>query len=418
MYGRAPKQSPSVSVEKETANKHLENEQSPVLLAEEKTATPTEQAPIRNEQISISQRQPRKKGTAQEKNRVVAGEKKKRRGWRIVLILLAVFILLAGIAYAMFAHYYSLLNVQRPEAEPEETIAPQAEDLEAADPAALEALKPDESWDFGGKDVVNILFIGVDNDDMNKMEKRGSADGQLLVSINNTTKQVVLTSFMRNLTIYIYDSCRMMLNRIYHYYGTERLLEAYEQNFNIHVDNYILLNYLDLIEIIDAFDGVTLEVRADEIEPLNYKIQNLNAFLGRPIPTDKLGETDVGVQTLNGVQTTAYLRIRMTAGGDAERTARLRKVIMQLKEKVQKMSIAELNDMATKILPIIKTDLSQATTLKLLTNAPSLLKYEFISQRVPIDGTWEYAGPSFVDMDFKKNNEYLYYTIYEGHAPD
>ena len=111
-------------------------------------------------------------------------------------------------------------------------------------------------------------------------------------------------------------------------------------------------------------------------------------------------------------------RIRMTAGGDAERTARLRKVIMQLKEKVQKMSIAELNDMATKILPIIKTDLSQATTLKLLTNAPSLLKYEFISQRVPIDGTWEYAGPSFVDMDFKKNNEYLYYTIYEGHAPD
>ncbi len=342
----------------------------------------------------------------------------KRRGWRIALVLLGVLVLLVGIAYAMFVRYFSLLDIQQPEAEPEETVVPQAEDIKAADPAALEVLKPDESWDFGGKDVINILLIGVDNDDKNTIEKRGNADGQLLVSINNTTKQVVLTSFMRNLTLYIGDSYRMMLNHIYHYYGTERLLDAYEQNFNIHIDNYVLINYLDLIEIIDTFNGVTLDVSAEEINLMNDKIQNLNALLGRPIPTDKINVKDAGVQTLNGVQTAAYVRIRLTQGGDATRTERLRKVIMQLKEKAQKMSLTELDDTATKLLPLIKTDLSQATTLKLLTNAPSLLKYEFISQRVPIDGTWDYAGPSFVDMDFKKNNEYLYYTIYEGREPD
>ena len=141
-------------------------------------------------------------------------------------------------------------------------------------------------------------------------------------------------------------------------------------------------------------------------------------MLGRPLETDQIDPGKEGVMTLNGVQTVAYLRIRNTEGVDAARTERLRKVIMKLTEKARQMNFKELDELATKILPNIETDLSQKTTLLLLKNALSLLKYEFVSQRIPIDGTYNYEGNAFVTMDIKKNNEYLYYTIYEGHAPD
>ena len=345
-------------------------------------------------------------------------KRKKKRVWRIVLVVAAVLVLFAGIAYAVFARYYSLLNVRKPSSEPEETIAPAAEDIRAIDPEALEAAKPDESWDFEGKDVMNILLIGVDNDDLNKLDKRGNADGLIILSINNTTKQVVITSLMRDLSVSVKGYYRTKLSKVYHNGGVQSLRETVEDNMNIHIDNYALFNYLDLINIIDAFGGVTLDVSINELYGMKDKIINLNAMLGRPLETDQIELEDAGVMTLNGVQTVAYLRIRNTQGVDAERTARLRKVIMQLTEKARKMNIMELDELATKILPSIETDLSQKTTLLLLKNAISLLNYEFITQRIPIDGTYNYEGSAFVTMDIKKNNEYLYYTIYEGHAPD
>ena len=343
---------------------------------------------------------------------------KKNRALRIILVIAVVFILLAGIAYAMFARYYSLLNVQKHSSEPEETIAPKAEDIEAVDPADLEAAKPDASWDFEGKDVMNILFIGVDNDDLNKLDKRGNADGVVIISINNTTKQVVITSLMRDLSVSVKGYYRTKLSKVYHNGGVQSLRETIEENMNIPIDNYALFNYLDLINIIDAFGGVTLDVSTSELYGMTDKIINLNAMLGRPLDTDQIDMEDAGVMTLNGVQAVAYLRIRNTPSVDAERTARLRKVIMQLAEKARKMNVKELDGLATKILPSIETDLSQKTTLLLLKNALSLLNYEFITQRIPIDGTYKYEGSAFVTMDIKKNNEYLYYTIYEGHAPD
>lgn len=353
-----------------------------------------------------------------ERETIKKGKANRGKAWVIVLIVVAILVLLAGIAYAMFARYYSMLDVKKASPVPEETIVPQAEDIEAIDPADLEAAKPDESWDFNGKDVMNILFIGVDNENLNTMQKRGNADGQLLVSINNTTKQVVMTSFMRDLSASVGDAYRTKLSRIYHNGGVQALLEAYEHNFNIHVDNYILLNYLDLINIIDAFGGVTLDVSQEELYYMGFKIKSLNSFLGRPIPTDLIDTKDAGVMTLNGVQTVAYLRIRNTKGADAARTERLRKVAMQLKEQAQQMSLKELDTVVTKILPNIETDLSQTTILLLMKNAFSILKYEFITQRIPIEGTYDLSNPAFVTIDFKKNNEFLYYTIYEGHKPE
>ena len=266
-------------------------------------------------------------------------------------------------------------------------------------------------------EITNVLLIGVDNNNVGGLDKFGNADGIMLVSINSNTKQLTLTSFMRDTRIRQPREYEKKITEIYHAGGAKLLIEAIEQSFGIHIDNYILVNYLNVIDIVDALGGLDIELSADEIQTMAGKIRNLEILTGRLIGENALRPDQAGMLHLNGVQTSAYLRIRPSSTNyDSGRTARARKVVTLILEKVKKMSTGEKSAFADTFIPKIETDMSDADILAFSMSASFFMDFELFSAKIPLDGAYKDSndGNAYIIPDFEVNNKYLYESIYEG----
>ena len=78
-------------------------------------------------------------------------------------------------------------------------------------------------------DVTNILIVGQDNDNIGGIEKNGNADAEIILSLNNKTGKVFLTSIARD-TVLSTDTVGggTKATLIYHYDGIEALENAIE----------------------------------------------------------------------------------------------------------------------------------------------------------------------------------------------
>ncbi|MGM9541327.1 MAG: LCP family protein [Candidatus Limivicinus sp.] len=338
-----------------------------------------------------------------------------RRIHPAIWITALVLTVLIGAGYLCFSHFYSRLNFQLSK---EDMISTLKESISSGEVEAGEELPIDEGWDYKSADVMNLLLIGVDNDYYDGMNDRGNADGLMILSVNKSTKQIVLSSLMRDVKVSVPGAgYKTKLTLVYHYEGLETLIDTIEQNFGVPIDNYVMVNYLSVVDMVDAMGGIELEVTSDELYWMEPKIKNLNLLLGQDGEANLLDPAQAGTLTLNGIQTAAYLRIRYAGNGDFDRTERARTVLMALADKARGMKMKEMLGLADRVLPQITTDLSQTRTLSLLMSLPKYLGYDMVSNRIPIDDSWYFennSNGSFVIIDYPVNREFLYRSIYEG----
>ena len=319
-----------------------------------------------------------------------------------LVLLIIVLIVAVAVLYAV-THYVGKLDHQERQA---------TSVTETSGDTVRQHYSTTESEDNA---VTNILLIGVDNDYAPGMEELGNADGLIIASVNSRTKQVVLTSLMRDIRVQVPEKGRTKLTLTYHEGGVDELINTIEYNFDIPIDNYALFNYIGLVQIIDAVGGVTMDVTADEIYWMDSKIDNLCKLTGQSYDENKMTTDQAGTVTLNGIQTAAYLRIRYAGNNDFDRTERARNVVLELKNKAAQMSFSELNSLVDTVFPCIITDLSTSDVMSLMVKYPLILKYDMISDRVPIEGSYKLSnegGNSYVEIDFDANREHLKETIY------
>ena len=155
-----------------------------------------------------------------------SGKKKKKFGWVNVLtiLLVVVLVVLVGV-YAVINHYYSKSNYvsddkitinKSTEVETEST------GLTDEETDALQSEILNETQDIelpNNNNVYNILLIGVDRRDKTWY---GNSDSMILMSINKDTKQIHMTSFMRDLYANIPDVGVKKLNAACAYGGGPR----------------------------------------------------------------------------------------------------------------------------------------------------------------------------------------------------
>ena len=324
-------------------------------------------------------------------------KKKKFTFWKLLLILLILAVIAAAGLYIAVTHYVSKLNF---------------EDTSSEDKFSIVGSLAD-----GATGVKNILLIGVDNDYAPGMDELGNADGLMIASINPKTHQVVLASLMRDIRVQVPDSYRTKLTLSYHYGGTQQLIDTIEYNFGVPIDNYVLVNYISVVNIVDAVGGLTMDVTADELYWMDDKIRSVCELVGASYEDNMLSTDQAGELELNGIQTAAFLRIRYAGNNDFERTERARRVVLGLKDKAAAMSLTELDSFANTVLPYITTDLTQTDIISLLLRFPALIRYDMISDRIPIEGSYwltNDANGSFVDIDYDANKEHLQSSIYGG----
>ena len=233
------------------------------------------------------------------------------------------------------------------------------------------------------KYITNIMLVGQNwrEDEQNKL-----SDTMILCSINRKTKTLTMVSFLRDLYVPLpaYAGHGRGANRINVCYalgsswkrssegGMEMLALCIEENFGIHVDHTIEVSFESFPRIIDGFGGVEVDVTEAEAEYMTKHI-------------GYIGEIQPGLQTLDGMETLAYARIRKI-DGDRQRAARQRTVITALIEKCRNLNLAEINKAAEYVLPCIITDMTNEEITKYIVELLPILKdLELRSLTCPVD---------------------------------
>ncbi len=322
-----------------------------------------------------------------------------------VLLALVLLVLLAGTVW-----YFSILNrINRPGSEP--TLSddqvhdilnetdPADEDFtgEVVDPGDI--TMPSQPADLieAEDHIINILLIGQDR---RKGEGRQRSDAMILCTINKEKKTLVMTSFLRDLYIQlpawngkIYQDNR--INTTYAIGGMGMLNEALKQNFGVHVDHNIEVDFSGFEEIIDLVGGVDLELTAAEAGQVG-------------------GGAQAGMNHLNGEQALNYARIRKL-DSDFGRTNRQRKVLSALLEQAKHMSLPQMNRLINGIIPLITTDMSNGDiTGYVIDLFPLLTSLEVTTQYIPAEGAYKLAsvrGMSVLIPDMEANRKLLQDTL-------
>ena len=341
---------------------------------------------------------------------------KKRFGQKAFAATAAAIVLVIAVGYGIFYHYYSMMNYQKEDStlssyenETDESLTDSDKNLIGDMESSIENNK-NGAEELSSPDVLNILLIGTDA----RGSERGRSDAMILVSINSRTKKIVLTSFLRDIYLYIPSVGNNRLNAAYAYGGASLLMKTLKQNFGITVESYAKTNFFSFIKIIDALGGVSLTVTSAEIGQINKNLKEINRLQGQPLSKHSMSPSQSGSVRLNGSQALAYARIRYI-GTDFGRTERQRKVLSALITSFKSAGIKQLSSLMTSVLPLVSTNLKQGDILKLISNFGAYAKYSVVSQSIPASGTYSFITVrkmSVIGIDFEKNRKVLKDNIY------
>ena len=336
--------------------------------------------------------------------------KKMGTGLKVTLIVLVVLLaLVAGLVIFAVSYYYRMMNKMnivtlpknthsytdvydetQPQSKP--TVPVQTAPVTEATTAPTETTRAPMSAD----DIVNILLVG---QAAREGEESHLADTTILVSVNTYTGEVTLFSVLRDALIgsiqYTDTSGKT------HYSGGVKFNTCYHNGFlwggkdngtvdamaftnavlmndyGIEVDYNVEVSFDSFIKLIDYMGGVRIELTQAEADYLNKD----DVWVKRDI--------EAGEQRLYGMEALCYARMRKAEGdsdSDIKRTARQRKLIEALLNKVRDMSLSELQGWVDILLPMITTTMQPNDVAGLLMKVvPVLPNLKVSSHTIPIE---------------------------------
>lgn len=295
-------------------------------------------------------------------------------------VLLGILVLVAAISGFLLTHYSGLLGDLREE-ERGNAIAETAEAN-----AGEQIVAPTSIAD----DVFTILLVGVDS---YQDTYTGRSDVQMLMSINQKSKKIVLCSILRDSYVSIPGHGNNRINAAYGKGGTNLLTQTIKNNFGIPVNRVAVINFKVVVDFVDAIGGVDVDLSPEEVEIIN---NGASGYLN-----------DAGVNHLNGDQALTYARIRKI-DNDFSRTKRQRVVMEDALEKIGNMSLAQQSSLMTEFLPRVHTDLTRSEVINLGSLVLRLKSFQVNSFAIPVDGSWSdmtVRGMAVLDIDFAANRK-------------
>ena len=254
-------------------------------------------------------------------------------------------------------------------------------------------------------DIKNILLMGIDEG--SKSYPYGRSDSMIVLSINKKTKSVKMVSFARAVYVAIagYDNTR--LNHAHGYGGAPLAIDTIERNYKIRIDNYVETGFETFKQIIDVLGGVQINLTKAEASALKSKLKKSGYKYN-----------GAGKYNLNGKMALEYVRLRKI-DTDKERTARQRKVLLSIANKVKNSNILQLTNLANQILPLITTDMSKSEIISQLTTLNSYLNGKVEQYVVPhkssaltLIGEYE-----VLILDWKDEVKYVHQLFYKDVVP-
>lgn len=271
-----------------------------------------------------------------------------------------------------------------------------------------EALSISEEAKERGTGYLNVALFGVDSRD-NELEGDTRSDTIMIASLNRETMEVKIVSVYRDTLMEQKDGTLNKANSAYSFGGPEDALAMSNKNLDLDIEHYVTVNFNALIDVIDAVGGIEIDVQEEEISYICGYATEIMKVTGKESP----GVTEPGLQTLNGVQATAYARIRYTAGDDFKRAERQRDVLTKIIEKLQGASLAQINKIIDEVFPEVSTNF---TLTEILEYAKDAFDYQLgETTGFPFDkstDTLANVGSVVIPVTLSSNVEQLHKFLY------
>ena len=212
-----------------------------------------------------------------------------------------------------------------------------------------------------------VLLLGSDNDSKFTAE-HVLTQSMIIIRFNPATKKVVMLSIPRDLWVPLSTGGTGKIDGAYSYGGAGAAIATVENNFGIHIDDYIWIGLTGLVHVIDAIGGVdvvTSNPVLDDFYPRD---------LGSGNPYDYLRVAVMaGPQHMTGVSALQYVRSRHNdLQSDFGRSQRQQQVLLALRAKASGISAEDVPVLAAALKGQIKTSMGLSRIASLLPIVGSL----------------------------------------------
>ena len=333
---------------------------------------------------------------------------KKKWKWNIPLLILEFFALLIAIG-VLYVITTTTREIERTNIDTEKIVI-NDEVVETKTEKKKEEVKVSKGYR-------NIALFGVDARD-GELGKGSRSDTIMIASINLDTHEIKLVSVYRDTYLNLGNDAYNKCNGAYARGGPEQAITMLNMNLDMDITDYVTVGFSGLIEAIDALGGIEIEVTEAEINHLN----NYQLCMAEEMGVGYTPVTEPGKQTLNGMQATAYCRIRYTKGDDFKRAERQRDVLGAMIIKAKDAPLTSLKDAVTAVLPSINTSLSVNEIISVLGtvaeyNVVASEGFPFEGERAPVSvGS---KGACIVPTTLEENVIMLHELLYteENYTP-
>ncbi|MGQ7395307.1 LCP family glycopolymer transferase CpsA [Streptococcus suis] len=231
-------------------------------------------------------------------------------------------------------------------------------------------------------DVLNIYISGIDT--YGPISTVSRSDVNIIMTINQATKQVLLTTTPRDSYVAIADGGQNQKDKLTHagIYGVEASMHTLENLYDIDIHYYARVNFTSFLKLIDLVGGVD--------------VVNDQAF------TKGSHDFPVGTIHLDSEKALMFVRERYSLqGGDNDRGKNQEKVIAALIQKLSRPeNLTNYQSIINNLQDSIQTNMSLETKMKLVnTQMESSGSYTVQSQALQGTGSTgllpSYAMPGY-----------------------
>ncbi len=220
-----------------------------------------------------------------------------------------------------------------------------------------------------------VLLLGSDDD------SKFSADhvltqSMILVRVVPSTKQVTMLSIPRDLYVHLSTGGSAKIDGAYSYGGPGAAVATVEQDFNVHVDEYIWIGLLGLVKLIDAIGGINV-VTSNPVLDDYYPADIYGSW---PYDYERVAVLG-GPQHLDGVHAMQYVRSRHgDLQSDIGRSQRQQQVLIAIRQKAKQLSPEDLPAISHALGGELKTSMPLSKVAQLLPLAASFDNPDAINQ--------------------------------------
>ncbi len=229
-------------------------------------------------------------------------------------------------------------------------------------------------------DYWNIALFGLDATKPNHLYKGSRSDSIMIASIHKETGEIKLVSVYRDTFLNVGNDKYTKCNAAYANGGADQAISMLNMNMDLNITDFVAVGYPALIGCIDALGGVWVDIDKEELKHINNYQTSIIRDVASLANYEIVKVTQTGNQLLNGLQASAYCRIRQTGGDDFKRAERQREIIKAMTEKAQSADLDTLLEVIKVVAPNVYSTFDLSDTAKMTELLKNIGKYKIVEE--------------------------------------